>query len=261
MLIHCSQVFASRVCGVQANKVVVRVKRLGGGFGGKETRSVVLSSAIALAAKKTGRPVRCMLTREEDMITMGQRHNRRRTRPRSRNRAASLDSVQSSVCPFDYAASSPVSQLSEPAVLAPLAHTRHNWLEEWHSSECTELFDADLEQANDQETVVNPLDVVDWWVFGHTHFTTKCQRGSVKLVSNQRGYVFPKQEGVTADLSSKASERDSPRKPSRFDKLMKALRLSPASRSLDVPTQHECSADTSLEDDWGHFDVRRTIEM
>lgn len=68
------QVFASRVCDVSANKVVVRVKRLGGGFGGKETRSVVLSSAVALAAKKTGRPVRCMLTREEDMITMGQRH-------------------------------------------------------------------------------------------------------------------------------------------------------------------------------------------
>ncbi|KYK56124.1 xanthine dehydrogenase [Drechmeria coniospora] len=69
-----TQVFASRVCDVPANKVVVRVKRLGGGFGGKETRSVILSSVVALAAKKTGRPVRCMLTREEDMVTMGQRH-------------------------------------------------------------------------------------------------------------------------------------------------------------------------------------------
>ncbi|KAL7799885.1 xanthine dehydrogenase [Trichoderma ceciliae] len=69
-----TQAFASRVCGVLANKVVVRVKRLGGGFGGKETRSVILSSAVALAAKKTRRPVRYMLTREEDMLTMGQRH-------------------------------------------------------------------------------------------------------------------------------------------------------------------------------------------
>ncbi|KAM4060647.1 molybdopterin-binding domain of aldehyde dehydrogenase [Hirsutella rhossiliensis] len=69
-----TQAFVSRVCEVQANKVVVRVKRLGGGFGGKETRSVVLSSAAALAAKKTKRPIRCMLTREEDMIAMGQRH-------------------------------------------------------------------------------------------------------------------------------------------------------------------------------------------
>lgn len=57
-----------------ANRINVRVKRLGGGFGGKESRSVILSSAVALAAHKTGRPVRCMLTREEDMVTMGQRH-------------------------------------------------------------------------------------------------------------------------------------------------------------------------------------------
>ncbi|KAK1254243.1 hypothetical protein MKX08_008238 [Trichoderma sp. CBMAI-0020] len=69
-----AQVFAARICDVPANKVVVRVKRLGGGFGGKETRSIPLSCAVALAAKKTKRPVRCMLTREEDMITMGQRH-------------------------------------------------------------------------------------------------------------------------------------------------------------------------------------------
>ncbi|KAG6005944.1 hypothetical protein E4U21_007507 [Claviceps maximensis] len=69
-----TQVFAARVCDVPANRINVRVKRLGGGFGGKESRSVVLSSAVALAAHKTGRPVRCMLTREEDMVTMGQRH-------------------------------------------------------------------------------------------------------------------------------------------------------------------------------------------
>ncbi|KAK5997797.1 Xanthine dehydrogenase [Cladobotryum mycophilum] len=69
-----AQVFASRVCDVPANKIVVRVKRIGGGFGGKETRSIMLSSAVALAAKKTKRPVRYMLTREEDMIAMGMRH-------------------------------------------------------------------------------------------------------------------------------------------------------------------------------------------
>ena len=62
------------MCDVQSNKVLVRVKRIGGGFGGKETRSIPLSSVCALAAKKTGKPVRYMLTREEDMITSGQRH-------------------------------------------------------------------------------------------------------------------------------------------------------------------------------------------
>ncbi|KAK3684039.1 molybdopterin binding aldehyde oxidase/xanthine dehydrogenase [Podospora appendiculata] len=69
-----AQVYAAQVLGVQSNKVVVRVKRLGGGFGGKESRSVQLSSILALAAQKTRRPVRCMLTREEDMVTTGQRH-------------------------------------------------------------------------------------------------------------------------------------------------------------------------------------------
>lgn len=70
----CRQVFVSQVCDVKCNKVVVRVKRLGGGFGGKETRSIPLTAAVALAAKKTGRPVRYMLSREEDMVISGQRH-------------------------------------------------------------------------------------------------------------------------------------------------------------------------------------------
>ncbi|KAK5656257.1 hypothetical protein OQA88_5019 [Cercophora sp. LCS_1] len=69
-----AQAYAAQVLDVQANKVVVRVKRMGGGFGGKESRSVQLSSILAVAAKKTKRPVRCMLTREEDMIVSGQRH-------------------------------------------------------------------------------------------------------------------------------------------------------------------------------------------
>lgn len=59
---------------MKANKVVVKVKRLGGGFGGKETRCIQLSTILALAAQKARRPVRCMLTREEDMVTSGQRH-------------------------------------------------------------------------------------------------------------------------------------------------------------------------------------------
>ncbi|ORY60099.1 xanthine dehydrogenase [Pseudomassariella vexata] len=69
-----SQMFAAKILGVQANKVTARVKRLGGGFGGKETRCVLLSTIIALAAQKTKRPVRCMLNRDEDMVMSGQRH-------------------------------------------------------------------------------------------------------------------------------------------------------------------------------------------
>ncbi|RDL39251.1 putative xanthine dehydrogenase [Venustampulla echinocandica] len=69
-----TQTYVAQVCDVAANKVVSRVKRLGGGFGGKETRSIQLTGIVALSAKKTGRPVRCMLNRDEDMITSGQRH-------------------------------------------------------------------------------------------------------------------------------------------------------------------------------------------
>ncbi|KAL8756268.1 MAG: hypothetical protein Q9184_004554, partial [Pyrenodesmia sp. 2 TL-2023] len=50
------------------------VKRLGGGFGGKETRSIQLAGICSVAAKKTKRPVRCMLNRDEDILTSGQRH-------------------------------------------------------------------------------------------------------------------------------------------------------------------------------------------
>uniref|UniRef100_A0A8D0RZ41 Xanthine dehydrogenase/oxidase n=1 Tax=Sus scrofa TaxID=9823 RepID=A0A8D0RZ41_PIG len=60
--------------GVPINRILVRVKRIGGGFGGKETRGIGLTVAVALAAYKTGRPVRCMLDRDEDMLMTGGRH-------------------------------------------------------------------------------------------------------------------------------------------------------------------------------------------
>uniref|UniRef100_A0A2I3HYX1 Xanthine dehydrogenase/oxidase n=1 Tax=Nomascus leucogenys TaxID=61853 RepID=A0A2I3HYX1_NOMLE len=69
-----TQSFVAKMLGVPANRIVVRVKRMGGGFGGKETRSTVVSTAVALAAYKTGRPVRCMLDRDEDMLITGGRH-------------------------------------------------------------------------------------------------------------------------------------------------------------------------------------------
>lgn len=69
-----TQAYVAKVCGVDANKVVTRVKRMGGGFGGKETRSVQLAGICAVAARKANRPVRCMLNRDEDIMTSGQRH-------------------------------------------------------------------------------------------------------------------------------------------------------------------------------------------
>lgn len=60
--------------GVPEAKVRCVVKRLGGGFGGKETLSIYRSGAIAVAAAKTKRAVRLILTREEDMAISGQSH-------------------------------------------------------------------------------------------------------------------------------------------------------------------------------------------
>ncbi|KAJ1919160.1 hypothetical protein IWQ60_007308 [Tieghemiomyces parasiticus] len=62
------------VLGIPRNRVTCRVKRLGGGFGGKEMRPTFLAGALAVAAYHLNRPVRCMMERDEDMITSGQRH-------------------------------------------------------------------------------------------------------------------------------------------------------------------------------------------
>jgi xanthine dehydrogenase molybdopterin binding subunit/xanthine dehydrogenase small subunit len=62
------------VLGLRANRVVVRVPRLGGGFGGKETQAAAPAALAALAAAKTGRPVRVRWNRDQDMMLTGKRH-------------------------------------------------------------------------------------------------------------------------------------------------------------------------------------------
>ena len=81
MVVHTSsqaptktQMFCASAAGIPANKVVCKMKRMGGGFGGKETRSVFVAAACAVGAKVTGRPVRVTLDRNVDMQTTGQRH-------------------------------------------------------------------------------------------------------------------------------------------------------------------------------------------
>ncbi|XP_008301642.1 xanthine dehydrogenase/oxidase isoform X1 [Stegastes partitus] len=69
-----TQVLVAKALGIPANRVLVRVKRMGGGFGGKESRTTVLSTVVAVAANKLKRPVRCMLDRDEDMLVTGGRH-------------------------------------------------------------------------------------------------------------------------------------------------------------------------------------------
>ena len=62
------------VLGIPMHKIAVRTKRIGGGFGGKESRSAFVNAAIAVPAWHLRRPVRVVLDRDEDMHIMGQRH-------------------------------------------------------------------------------------------------------------------------------------------------------------------------------------------
>ncbi|KAJ2827123.1 hypothetical protein GGI24_002728, partial [Coemansia furcata] len=69
-----AQMVVAEVLGVPASRVVCRVKRMGGGFGGKESRSVLIAAFAALGAHHTGKSVRIALDRDEDMQVSGQRH-------------------------------------------------------------------------------------------------------------------------------------------------------------------------------------------
>uniref|UniRef100_A0A0D9VSA3 FAD-binding PCMH-type domain-containing protein n=1 Tax=Leersia perrieri TaxID=77586 RepID=A0A0D9VSA3_9ORYZ len=55
--------------------VVCKTKRIGGGFGGKETRSAIFAAAASVASYCLRRPVKIVLDRDVDMMTTGQRHS------------------------------------------------------------------------------------------------------------------------------------------------------------------------------------------
>mmetsp|Transcript_340 Transcript_340/g.927 ORF Transcript_340/g.927 Transcript_340/m.927 type:complete len:1681 (+) Transcript_340:130-5172(+) len=81
LLVYCSsqaasliQSFCASATGTPETKVVVRMKRMGGAFGGKETRSVPFTAATAIAAKRLGLPVKLVLPRDVDMKITGTRH-------------------------------------------------------------------------------------------------------------------------------------------------------------------------------------------
>lgn len=69
-----NQLQAATLLGIPVTDVQVSVRRLGGGFGGKQFRSAFLSSAAALAAWVVNRPVRIALNRNDDMQWTGKRH-------------------------------------------------------------------------------------------------------------------------------------------------------------------------------------------
>jgi xanthine dehydrogenase large subunit len=65
----------ARVLGLPDHAVVAEVRRMGGGFGGKESQATQWAAIAALAARKTGRPCKLRLDRDDDMAVTGKRHD------------------------------------------------------------------------------------------------------------------------------------------------------------------------------------------
>ncbi len=81
MRLHCStqhpgevQQMVARALGLAAHDVVVECRRMGGGFGGKETQMSLFACLAAILARRTGRAVKFRVDRDDDMIMTGKRH-------------------------------------------------------------------------------------------------------------------------------------------------------------------------------------------
>jgi len=81
MLVQCStqhpsemQHVVAHALGVHSHKVQVECRRMGGGFGGKESQSALWAAAAGIAAAKLKRPVKLRADRDDDMLVTGKRH-------------------------------------------------------------------------------------------------------------------------------------------------------------------------------------------
>ncbi|MFT3856748.1 MAG: xanthine dehydrogenase molybdopterin binding subunit [Aquabacterium sp.] len=81
LLVHCSTQHPSEMqhaiaqsLGLSSHHVLVECRRMGGGFGGKESQSAVFACVAALAAFKLQRPVKLRPDRDDDFLITGRRH-------------------------------------------------------------------------------------------------------------------------------------------------------------------------------------------
>ncbi len=74
---HPSEVqhIVGHVLDIPSHAITVNVRRMGGGFGGKETQGNQFAALAALAAKKLNRAVKFRPDRDEDMTVTGKRHD------------------------------------------------------------------------------------------------------------------------------------------------------------------------------------------
>ncbi|KFL32019.1 aldehyde oxidase [Devosia riboflavina] len=69
------QLIVAHALGIRQNAVTVNVRRMGGGFGGKETQGNLFAVVAALAAKKWNRACKIRPDRDDDMSATGKRHD------------------------------------------------------------------------------------------------------------------------------------------------------------------------------------------
>ncbi len=65
----------AHVLGLPTNAITIEVRRIGGGFGGKESQPTIFAALAALVASITGRPAKLRLRRDDDMVITGKRHD------------------------------------------------------------------------------------------------------------------------------------------------------------------------------------------
>ena len=69
------QRLVASVLGLDINCVHAEVRRMGGGFGGKESQAAAVACTAAVFAVRTGRPVKYRMPRQDDMVQTGKRHD------------------------------------------------------------------------------------------------------------------------------------------------------------------------------------------
>ncbi|MCY4746641.1 xanthine dehydrogenase molybdopterin binding subunit [Pelomonas sp. UHG3] len=81
LLVHCStqhpsemQQLVAHALGWHAHRVTVQCRRMGGGFGGKESQSALFACVASLAALRLNKPVKLRLDRDDDFLITGRRH-------------------------------------------------------------------------------------------------------------------------------------------------------------------------------------------
>lgn len=83
----------AKVLGVSNAAITIEVRRMGGGFGGKESQANQWAALAALGTYVTGKPCKCRLDRDDDMIMTGKRHDFRADWKVGYDRAGKLRAV------------------------------------------------------------------------------------------------------------------------------------------------------------------------